>query len=513
MPEIALCDSLRSHWNVCIIRNRDPGGKSEYVLSDYLPYRLSERTMKILLRCFQGAPRAVLTFACIFTAVIALVDWWVVGNIYFGTLYVFPMLLAGTVLPRWQIPLAAIFCTVLGELFDPFPFELITTLSQDILLFIALAGMGLYSREITVTHQQELENRQRIEKEVAARREAEEQLEIIIKSSPVAILVMNASGEILIGNPTAHHLFRVGTGELVGRNISRYVPALGRVPSVENTSQTFRTEMQCRGKRDNEEIFLANVFFSTYSTAMGPRLAALVVDASEDLRDRAEYGLEQLMAGSRVLVGAVSHEVRNVCSAIAVIYQNLGRNGGLAENPDFGALGSLVEALNKIASLELRQSTGGFEARIVDLTELLDEARIVLEPYCAESDITVNWNIPEKLPCVWADRHGLLQVLLNLTKNSRRALEGAGLKRIDVSVAVECGIVSIRVADTGPGVASTEKLFQPLQKGAEATGLGLFLSRAFMRSLRGDLRYDPEAPGSCFVIELVIADIAEADHG
>jgi len=134
-----------------------------------------------------------------------------------------------------------------------------------------------------------------------------------------------------------------------------------------------------------------------------------------------------------------------VCSAIAVMYENLARSGYFGKNQDFEALGSLVEALNKIASLELRKSTTGFEAKIVDLTEILDQARIVLEPYCAESDIAVNWNIPEKLPSVWTDPHSLLQVLLNLTKNSRRALEGAGLKRIDVSVATEHGIVSIRV--------------------------------------------------------------------
>jgi len=472
----------------------------------------SER-VGVLLRQLGRNPRAVLIFAGILTAIIGLVDWWVVGNIYFGTFYVFPMLLVGAVLPRWQITLAAIFCTVLSELFDPFPFELITTLPQDILLFIALDGTGLYSRAVTVAHQWEMENRERVEKEVAARREAEEQLEFLIQTSPVAIVVMSGSGEILIGNSAAHRLFRVGTGDLVGKNISRYIPALGHVPSADDTSQTFRTEMQCRGQRENADIFQANVFFSTYRTAMGPRLAALVVDTSEDLRNRAEYGLEQLMAGSRILVGAVSHEMRNACSAIAVIYQNLARDGSLASNQDFEALGSLVEALNKVASLELRHSTGGFEAKIVDLTEILDEARIVLEPYCAESDITTNWNIPENLPYVWADRHALLQVLLNLTKNSRRALEGAGLKKIDVSVIVEHAIVVIRVADNGPGIASAEKLFQPLQKGAEASGLGLFLSRALMRSLKGDLRYDPEVPGCCFVIELTTADIPEVGHG
>lgn len=469
--------------------------------------------MKLILRYMQVSRRTILLCAAILVAIIALADWRTLAY-YFGFLYLFPMLLVGTVLSPWQITLTAVFCTLLADLFDPLPFHpIIISLLQDTLLFIALAGMGMFSHAVTVNLKMEQKNRQRVEKEVAARREAEEQLEFLIQTSPVAIVVMHGNGEILIGNSAAHRLFRVGAGDLIGTNISRYIPALGHVPSVEGTSQTFRTEMQCRGQRDNGDIFLANVFFSTYRTAMGARLAALVVDTSEDLRNRAENGLEQLMAGSRILVGAVSHEVRNVCSAIDVIYQNLARNGSVAKNQDFEALGSLVKALNKIASLELRQSTGGFEAKIVDLAEILDEARIVLEPYCAESDIAMNWKIPEKLPHVWADRQGLLQVLLNLTKNSLRALGNADLKRIDVSVTVEHGVATIRVADTGPGIASAEKLFQPLQKGAEATGLGLFLSRAFMRSLRGDLRYDPEAPGCCFVIELAVVDMAEVDQG
>ncbi len=135
-----------------------------------------------------------------------------------------------------------------------------------------------------------------------------------------------------------------------------------------------------------------------------------------------------------------------------------------------------------------------------------------MDAYCAEADIIVHWNIPEELPHVRTDRHSFLQVLLNLAKNSRRALEEADPKRIDISLVVRHGIAFIRFCDTGPGIARTEKLFQPLQKGAEATGLGLFLSRAFMRSFGGDLRYDPEGPGCCFVIELPIAGISEVDH-
>jgi len=242
-------------------------------------------------------------------------------------------------------------------------------------------------------------------------------------------------------------------------------------------------------------------------------MAALVLDASDQLREREEHGFEQLMAGSRILVAAVSHEIRNVCSATAVIYENLARNGRLAGDKDFEALGSLVETLNRVASLDLKQSWQESRVAAVDLASTLDDLRIVLERYCQEADISLGWNVPESLPTVWADRHMLLQVLLNLTKNSERALENAPVRRVDISVSVGERLVSIRVTDSGPGIGSVDGLFQPFQQGAQSTGLGLYLSRAFVRSFSGDLRHDPSVQGCSFVIDLARADTIENELG
>ena len=220
--------------------------------------------------------------------------------------------------------------------------------------------------------------------------------------------------------------------------------------------------------------------------------------------------MQQLLVGSRILVAAVSHEVRNVCGAIGVVHENLVRNGSLRGNQDFEALGSLVDALSKIASLELKQNAPRSEPSIADVNDVLTDLRIVLEPRCEESDIQLSWNIPENLPLVQADRHSLLQVLLNLTKNSQRALESVARRSIEISVVPSPDGLSIRCSDSGPGIPAGQRLFQPLQKGADATGLGLYLSRAFMRSFRGDLRHDPLCPGCSFVLELAtVADLAE----
>ena len=447
----------------------------------------------MIYRVLQWSPRAVLGCAATLIAVIAAIDWQVEINATLGFLYIFPLALLGVVLDGWQVLIAAFFCTVLSDRLDPFPMEM--EVARDLLIFLTLAAVGVLSASMTKSYRREMAS-------LAAQRAAEEQLEFLIENSPAAVLTMTTEGKILLANPSAHRLLRAVPGSLPGKPIARYVPALGSIPAVDTTVNMFRTEMQTRGLRESGEIFLAEVFFSTYNTPGGPRLAALIVDVSEELREREESTLEQLLASSRILVAAVSHEVRNVCGAIGVMHENLARKGILQGNQDFEALGSLVETLGRIASLELKQSAVASQPGDIELSEVLADLRILLEPICEESDIELRWKVPEELPAVHADRHSLLQVLLNLTKNSQRALEKAERKWIELSASVNPDTVSVRFTDSGPGIPPGQKLFQPLQKGAEATGLGLYLSRAFMRSFRGDLRHDAQHPGCSFILEL-----------
>jgi PAS domain S-box-containing protein len=473
----------------------------------------SDRHPRLSFRCPSATARTLLAAGLLITA-IAFVDSRV--NLSFGLFYLFPIILVGTVLPRWQVVLTALLCTWLTDLFDPFPFIVAASLPQDLLVFTSLAGMGLVAYEMTGSRRRQMEHLETVQhhletvqREATARREAEEQLAFLINASPVAILTMDREGDVLMANAAAHRLLGVRAGQLAGRRINRYIPALGRVPSSGERSGTFQTEMQCRGEREDGAVFLANVFFSTYNTASGPRLAALVVDDSTALLEREESKLEELLTGSRIVVAAVSHEVRNLCGAMSFIYENLVRSGELGGNKDFDALGSLVDALTKIASVELRQNAKPSRITGVELVEVLEDLRIVLDRCAEDDDISIEWperwlTAPRELPAVSADRHHLLQVLLNLMKNSQRALQRSEVKRIVISMSVRPDVVSIRVTDMGPGPVAVDNLFQPFQKGADSTGLGLYLSRALLRSAHGDLRYDPGVPGCSFVIDLAV---------
>jgi two-component system, LuxR family, sensor kinase FixL len=460
------------------------------------PARLS-----MLSSLLRGGKTAVLLKAGLMIAVIAFVDWRADKEVTLGFLYLFPMLLVGSVLNRWQIGVVAALCAFLAEAFDSFEWHPSAGIPRDILIFAAFLGMGLFVYEVIRSRQAALLHLKEIEAESEARRAAEEQLKVLVDSSPVAIFTADTDGSVLQANDAAHRLFALPSGSLSGRSIRDYLPALVNVPAPEHDGPVFRTVMQCRGRRHDGEGFLADMWFSTYRTSSGSRLAAMVVDTSEDLRNREEYSLHQLLAASRILVGAVSHEVRNVCGAIALVHENLARNSALAHNKDFEALGTLIKTLEKIAALELRQTA--YQAARVDLPALLEELRIVIEPALREQGIGVAWNIEPGLPAVWADRQSLMQVFLNLTKNSQRAMLDQPTRALNITARSEGQRMAVRIQDTGGGVAHPEHLFRPFQPGAQSTGLGVYLSRALMRSFRGDLRYEREPHGSTFVVELL----------
>jgi two-component system, LuxR family, sensor kinase FixL len=187
-----------------------------------------------------------------------------------------------------------------------------------------------------------------------------------------------------------------------------------------------------------------------------------------------------------------------------VVHANRGKRQDLAGSEDFQALGTLVEGLEKVASRELCQNTAGTldDTGGIDLYALMEELRIVIEPPLRNSGVVLRWEIAAGLPPVFADRQSLLQVFLNLAKNSERALQGSTGPELEIAAGFDNGRVAVRFRDNGPGVLNPEQLFQPFQPGAESTGLGLYLSRVFLRSFKGELRHELQSRGCCFVLEL-----------
>jgi C4-dicarboxylate-specific signal transduction histidine kinase len=80
-------------------------------------------------------------------------------------------------------------------------------------------------------------------------------------------------------------------------------------------------------------------------------------------------------------------------------------------------------------------------------------------------------------------------------------METTPRKELTISSEVNTASVVLRFEDTGVGVSDPSQLFRPFNEPG-ATGLGLYISRAILRSFHGDLQHEERAEGCSFAVTL-----------
>ena len=160
-------------------------------------------------------------------AAISFADWAIRLNISLGVLYLLPMMLAATVLNALEIFALAEICAILRLLFDYSP----TTREETILRFLfasfAYICSGLFVTALIRNRRLMAEHMGEIQREQTLRREAEEQLRVLVHSSPAGILTLDQHGVVLAANKAADMLFAMPEGAtLRERCVREYLPVL-----------------------------------------------------------------------------------------------------------------------------------------------------------------------------------------------------------------------------------------------------------------------------------------------
>ena len=136
---------------------------------------------------------------------------------------------------------------------------------------------------------------------------------------------------------------------------------------------------------------------------------------------------------------------------------------------------------------------------------LIDE---VVNLYKGFKGVEINASLPEDSPMVELDEEQFKRVMINIIDNAIYAISNKG--RIDVRLSFELpsNIVSIDIADNGPGIRDEdkEKLFLPyFSTKKDGTGLGLAIANRIIAEHRGYIRVkDNEPKGTVFTIEIPI---------
>ncbi len=415
-----------------------------------------------------------------------------------GGFYLVPLLLAAAFMPRWGIFVMAVAAAVGRE----FILGLQESTPQRLALsLVAFTGGSLFAGELVRNHRIAAELKRKVEEEGRLQADAALEARALVESSPAAVLTVNAAGQIAIANESARRMLGFTSDSPEGEMVKDYLPVLATLLRSTRVVRLTRTMVEGRGYRRGGEAFYFQAWVSSYESAGNVRLASIILDVTEQIRDREESGLQQLLRNSRIIAGAVSHELRNLASAASLLHLNLGNTGGVRESKDYMALGTVIESVLKLSTEDLAE-TAEENLEGIDVGSVLQELRTIISPTFAEAAVDLLWEVGEPLPQVRANHSGLLQVFLNLARNSCNVLQQSSGGKLCITAYALPKSVLVRFADNGPGVAPAEFLFQPFQPGASSTGLGLFVSRAIVRTFGGELHHSQRPGECCFIVEL-----------
>ena len=243
-----------------------------------------------------------------------------------------------------------------------------------------------------------------------------------------------------------------------------------------------------------------------------------------DISSLKSYQAQAIQASKLALLGELSaslaHEISQPLGAIELTTDNIELHLEQAQgevNKDYLAskLQRTRNAAQKARKIIDHLRRFGRNAKEdptpVDLCGVLYSAADLMQDQFKKSNIGLVVSLPDQATFVMGHPIQLEQVFLNLLANARDAVaDHVSDPRVSVTLAVEGDLVTVSVADNGPGVPDAIQrdifdAFYTTKAMGTGTGLGLSVSRGIIADLEGDLTLSSSRDGAIFNITLPVS--------
>jgi PAS domain S-box-containing protein len=368
----------------------------------------------------------------------------------------------------------------------------------------SVRGLVVNSRDITERKRAEKERTQLLNREQAARTEAEvaqARLKTIFNNLAEGVLVANLQGHVLFANPAAHDMLGV-----TGEGLLEVLPDLWEdfhlpkaVTHCAKSGESIEARVRCGEDRLRVRLeCLAN----------DERRDVLVVIQDLSEGDRLEANQQRFLANA-------AHELKTPIMTILGAAELLAT--GEDANPAtrgrlLGHIFSESRRMQRLSDALLRLSRVGWDVRepslgVVDLKAAGQQAAEVMEPLVESAGLGLS--IESEAACVRADPEWLQEVLLVLLSNAIKHSSRGG----DIRLRARAGTVIVE--DEGVGISSADlpHIFERFYRGkghSEGFGLGLSICRELTERMGGSISiHSREGVGTAVKIELPEVDIGE----
>lgn len=340
-------------------------------------------------------------------------------------------------------------------------------------------------------------------------REAHHFLNMVIHSSPNAIIATDMKGKIILWNNSAEEMLGYSHEEVIGKMNIRTIYSDTRAKEVMKMMRSpdyggvgrLRSYPMVYVRRDGG-IIEGNLSAAIIYGGSGKEIASvgIFVDLGErlsmerDLRQIQEKLLQsEKLAAMGKLTSQIAHELNNPLYGIMNTLELL-----KSEIPPESKRRRILEmALSETVRLtDLLKKMLSFskpdeeEKQPTDMNTILDEILLLVTKQLQEHSVRVNRSFEEELPKVEASRNQLRQVFLNLIANARDAMPEGGT--LNIKTFSEEGKVKVEIEDTGTGIPeeNLNKVFEAFfttKDNVKDVGLGLSVCYGFVEDHGGDI--------------------------
>ena len=364
-----------------------------------------------------------------------------------------------------------------------------------------------------------IDEQKRAEADLRAR---EAHLRSILDTVPDAMVVIDATGLIHSFSAAAERLFGYAAGEVVGRNVRILMPEPmrgehdGYLDRYRRTGERriIGTTRVVSGQRRDGSTFPMELAIGEMRSGEQVFFTGFINDLTE--RQQTQARLQELQAElvhiSRLsamgeMASTLAHELNQPLGAISNYTKGCRR---LLARPDAEAVAKTLEVLDKTAEQALRAgqiirrlrefvTRGETDRRPEPVARLIEEASALALIGAREQGIAARVALDPRVGAVLADRVQVQQVLVNLMRNAREAMQQS--ERRDLCVEARphgVRMVEIAVSDTGPGIADdiADRLFQPfITTKRSGMGVGLSICRTIIEAHGGRLTVERNGDG------------------
>ncbi|MCW0016323.1 ATP-binding protein [Rhizobium sp. BT-226] len=211
------------------------------------------------------------------------------------------------------------------------------------------------------------------------------------------------------------------------------------------------------------------------------------------------------------VAAGVAHEINQPVATIRAYADNartfLDRGQTAPAGENLESIAALTERIGSITEeLKTFARKGRGSAEPTGLKDVIEGAVMLLRSRFSGRMDTLDIDLPSAELQVMGNRIRLEQVLINLLQNALEAVAPkAGEGRVEVRTSTDAGMVTVTVADNGPGIPPEIRkgLFTPFNTSKESgLGLGLVISKDIVGDYGGRMEVLSDTGGTRFIVQL-----------